>query len=168
MNQTDATNEVQEVAPEAILRQIAYVLEAAIPGISLTPSLGDPVPLSSVFEADQLDEVDAAGDQMVRSLGMCVALRGESWGGGFATTTDPTPERWVDFARQILSDIQDAISKSTTNPWPEVRADGRRSQAPEGAALEGRFLRMWFGDRQQPVIMFEPIEVIVEGREEAG
>src|SRR5687767_12431686 len=151
-----------EVEPEVILRDIARVLESAIPAIRLTPSLGEPVDISSLFDGEP-DEVEAAlvsAGKKVRALGMVIHLNSECGGGCEVTTTNLSSERWVHFAEQVLSDIQDAISEATALPWPEVRVDGRRTQADYGACLNGRFLQMWYGEKDEPVLKFEPVVVL--------
>jgi hypothetical protein len=91
---------------------------------------------------------------------MAIAFEGESWGGSATTSADLTPERWVSFARYLLSQVQDVVSETTTDPWPEVRVDGRRSQAEADACIEGRFLHMWFGPKEQPLVEFASVQVI--------
>lgn len=155
--------ELHEVAPETILAEIARVIEAAIPALRLTPDLGPPVPIGAIWDVEELSEGDRAlanSGQTVRALGMGIDFEGESWGGFATTSFDMTPERWVPFASQLLSQVQDVVSEATTDPWPEVRVDGRRSQAPGDASLEGRFLHMWFGSKEQRLVEFAPVQVI--------
>jgi hypothetical protein len=155
--------EVHEVAPETILAEIARVIEAAVPALRLTPNLGLPEPISAIWDVEELDESDRAqakSGHTVRALGMSIAFEGQSWGGIAQTCLDMTPDRWVSFARYLLSQVQDVVSEATTDPWPEVRVDGRRSQAPGDACIEGRFLHMWFGSKEQPLMEFAPVQVI--------
>ena len=152
-----------ELPPETILAEIARVIEAAVPQLRLTPDLGPPEPISTILNAEELDESDRAlanNGRTVRALGMAIDFEGESWGGSATTSSDLTPERWVSFARYLLSQVQDVVSEATTDPWPEVRVDGRRSHAPGDASLEGRFLQMWFGSKEQPLVEFAPVQVI--------
>jgi hypothetical protein len=161
--ETGQVPEPYELAPEAILAEIARVIEAEIPALRLTPNLGPPEPLSAIWSVDELDESDRAlsdTGQTVRALGMSIDFNGEPWGGSAQTSLDLTPERWVSFASYLLSQVQDVVSEATTEPWPEVRVDGRRSQAPGDACIEGRFLYMWYGEREQPLVAFAPVQVI--------
>lgn len=171
MSEIPAWHDAREVEPEVILRDIVRVLEAAIPGIKLTPNLGDPEDMLNLFDAEELNEGDAArarAGQRVRALGMRVDFNGEPWRGGDLTSSDVSPERWVHFAEQVLSDIQDTISQATTIPWPEERVDGRRTHAGCGASLHGRFLHMWFGEKDEPVLKVDPVEILKPGSEDAG
>ena len=154
---------LHELPPETILAEIARVIEATVPALRLTPDLGPPESIGAIWEVDELDESDHAptdSGQTVRALGMGIAFEGESWGGHATTCSDVTPERWVSFARYLLSQVQDVVSEATTDPWPEVRVDGRRSQAESDACIEGRFLHMWFGSKEQPLVKFAPVQVI--------
>jgi hypothetical protein len=163
MNEIQGQEERSEVEPGTILSEMKRVIEIAIPGITLTQRLGDPQPITTEFDADELGDGGAAHllkSTQVRSPGMWIEFNGEAWRGADVTSSDVTPRRWIVLAVQLLSDIQDTISEATAHPWPEVRLDGRRTHASIGAALEGRFLRMWFGDRDHPVVLFEPVEVI--------
>ena len=153
----------REVDPEVILHDIARVLESVIPGIRLTPSLGEPIDISSLFDVEELNEEEAAlvrTGTKVRPLGMSIDFKNEPAGGREVTTTDLSSERWVNFAKQVLSDIQDAISEATALPWPEVRVDGRRTHADYGACLTDRFLHMWYGEKDEPILIFEPVVVL--------
>ena len=170
MRQIQGRHEAREVEPEVILRDMARVLEAAIPGITLTPRLGDPEAMLKAFDVEELieDATRGTAGQQVRALGMWVDFNGEPWRGGDLTSSDVSPERWVYFAEQVLSDIQDTISQATTNPWPEVQKDGRRTHAIFGAALEGRFLHMWFGERDEPILKVDSVEILKVHAQDAG
>jgi hypothetical protein len=171
MSQIPASHDASEIEPELILRDIARVLEAAIPGIKLTPRVGDPEDPLEVVDVTELSDEDAArarAGQRVRALGISVDFNDEPWRGGDQMSSDVSPERWVQLAEQVLSDIQDTISQATTIPWPEVRVDGRRTCAGFGASLHGRFLHMWFGDKDEPVLKFDPVEILKSGTEDAG
>jgi len=155
--------EPHELPPEAILAEIARVIEAEIPALRLTPNLGLPEPINAIWGADELDESDRAladSGQTVRALGMSIDFNGEPWGGSAQTSLDLSPERWVSFASYLLSQVQDVVSEATTEPWPEVGVDGRRSQAPGDACIEGRFLYMWYGEREEPLMKFAPVRVL--------
>src|SRR5688572_20828320 len=96
--ETSEAPEPDELAPETILAEIARVIEATVPAVRLTPDLGAPEPISTIWEVEELDESDRAladRGQTVRALGMAIAFEGESWGGSSTTSLDPTAERWV-------------------------------------------------------------------------
>jgi hypothetical protein len=158
--ETGEAPEPDELAPETILAEIARVIEAAIPALRLTPELGPPEPITTIWDADELTESERVSGQTVRALGMSIDFEGQFCGGFAQTSLDFTPERWASFARDLLSQVQDVVSEATTDPWPEVRVDGRRSQAPEDACIEGRFLHMWFGEKERPLVEFAPVQII--------
>jgi len=124
------------------------------------------VPLSEIFDVEELSEEDVAlanAGQHVRALGMSIEFASESWGAGDTTSSDVTPERWVGFATWLLEAIQDAVTRVTTEPWPEERVDGRRTQADGEACLDGRSLHMWFGPKEGPLIEVARVEVTCAG-----
>jgi hypothetical protein len=65
----------------------------------------------------------------------------------------------VSFVGGVLSSIQDVISVETTEPWPEVRVEGRRTMPHGGVAIKGHHLHMWFGEESDPVLLFTPVQI---------
>jgi hypothetical protein len=59
-------------------------------------------------------------------------------------------------ASAILSNVQDWISDATAAPWP-----GTRSQPNPGVEIDGDQLRLWFGERDSPVLELRSLTVPV-------
>jgi hypothetical protein len=59
----------------------------------------------------------------------------------------------VEACWRALDDLEDFVDEATTEPWP---AD--RGQPPSPAArIEGRTVRLWYGEPEQPVLELEPV-----------
>ncbi len=62
-------------------------------------------------------------------------------------------------AVQSLHQIQQEIAEATTEPWPAASGpDFRAFPEPDGA-LVGNELLLWFGDRSDPVLALDPIDL---------
>jgi hypothetical protein len=57
-------------------------------------------------------------------------------------------------AWNVLSSLQDLIAEETTEPWPDT--NGSSLPVPE-TAVESGVLRLWYGDRDAPVLALRPI-----------
>jgi hypothetical protein len=60
---------------------------------------------------------------------------------------------------QSLHQIQREIAEDTTEPWPAVSGPGYRGFPEPDGAIVGDELRLWFGDRADPVLVLEPIDL---------
>ena len=64
-------------------------------------------------------------------------------------------EQNVDAAAwNVLSTLQDMIAEDTTEPWPDT---GRNPLPRPETAVESGVLRLWYGDRDEPVLTLRPI-----------
>lgn len=62
-------------------------------------------------------------------------------------------------AVQSLHQIQREIAEATTEPWPAASgSDFRAFPEPDGA-LAANELLLWFGDRSDPVLALDPIDL---------
>jgi len=50
-------------------------------------------------------------------------------------------------ALQLMSNVQDLVSQTTTDPGPPIVVNGRRDMAMPDAAIDEDDLQMWYGDR---------------------
>lgn len=86
--------------------------------------------------------------------------------GGFVGSTDMAeliedsenldllPENLETAARAVLSNVQDWIADTTTEPWP-----GERSLPNPDAHVTGDRLEMWWGDQDNPVLKLRPLDL---------
>jgi hypothetical protein len=56
-------------------------------------------------------------------------------------------------ARAVLDAVQDFVAEQLARPWPE----GGTALPIPAAAVEGRLLRLWYGDARNPVLELPPI-----------
>lgn len=64
------------------------------------------------------------------------------------------PDNLETAARAILSNVQDWIADTTTEPWP-----GDHSLPNPDAHVIGDRLEMWFGDRDNAVLTLRPLDL---------
>ena len=67
---------------------------------------------------------------------------------------DHLPQNMETGARAILSNVQDWIADTTTEPWP-----GKRSLPNPDAQVTGERLEAWFGDQDNPVLKLRPLDL---------
>ena len=84
----------------------------------------------------------------------------DGWGYRGSVSSDPSIERWADFAAQLLANIQEILVQSKAEAWPQgPGTQGRLLAAPE-AVIEDGLLHLWFGERAAPVLSFAPVRLI--------
>jgi hypothetical protein len=54
--------------------------------------------------------------------------------------------------RRALDDLQDFVDEATTEPWP-----GSRTVPYAGTRVEDGKVLLWYGDRDAPVLLLEPL-----------
>ena len=110
-------------------------MESVVPELSLTPEIGGLVWLA----ADEDDTSVASGDgEWVRCLGFGMRYRRDDLGAFAHGTAGSDRERLLSVALQLMSDVQDVVSETTTQPWPV----------------------MWFGDRSGPALRLPPVSLV--------
>jgi hypothetical protein len=133
----------------AVLRRVARAVESVVPDLLLEPRIGDPV----FFEQDS----DLPAGEWSESFGFSMTYRGEDLGAFEHASTGPESEQLCCVVQELLSEIQDEISKATTEPWPFVMKNGRRDFAFGNAAIVGHDLEMWYGDHDAPALRIPTI-----------
>jgi hypothetical protein len=68
-------------------------------------------------------------------------------------------EEAVDGGTGSLNLVQQEIAEHTTEPWPATSGPGYRGFPEPGGALVGNELHLWFGDRADPELRLEPIDL---------
>ena len=132
-------------------------MESVVPELSLTPEIGGLVWLA----ADEDDTAVASGDgEWVRCLGFGMRYRGDDLGAFAHGTAGSDRERLLSVALQLMSDVQDVVSETTTEPWPLIVVNGRTDMAMPDAAVEEDDLVMWFGDRSGPALRLPPVSLV--------
>jgi hypothetical protein len=118
--------------------------------------------------ADRLRAIAPTGLEVeVREEGLVVFRLVGTYPGGTDVAT-ATSEPTIDPAEAIqiaawnaLNDFQDYLSEASTEPWPSVKGlDGRWEIAnPQTETSDGK-VRMWFGERQKPVLRVADLDVV--------
>jgi len=67
------------------------------------------------------------------------------------------PEGLASAASAVLNSVQDYISEELRTPWPTI--PGGPTLTHPDAVVEGSVLRMWFGDRNSPVLAMGDIDL---------
>jgi hypothetical protein len=65
----------------------------------------------------------------------------------------------VDGAVQTLNQIQTHVAHATREPWPAVAGPGYAGFPEPNAEVVGDEIRMWFGNRERPVLELGPFDV---------
>lgn len=63
----------------------------------------------------------------------------------------------INGAVQMLDQIQSHVAHATREPWPAVTGPGYAGFPEPNAEMVGDEIRMWFGDRERPVLELGPI-----------
>jgi hypothetical protein len=58
-----------------------------------------------------------------------------------------------------MSEVQDIVAETTTEPWPLVVVNNRRDMALAYAAIEGDELHMWYGERSAPALKLPTVHL---------
>ena len=62
-------------------------------------------------------------------------------------------------AVQSLHQIQQEIAEETTDPWPATSGSDYRAFPEPAGQIVGDRLHLWFGDKAEPVLELEPIDL---------
>lgn len=62
-------------------------------------------------------------------------------------------------AVQSLNQIQQEIAEETIEPWPAASGPKYRGFPEPGGQIVGDRLHLWFGDREEPVLELQPIDL---------
>jgi len=62
-------------------------------------------------------------------------------------------------AVQSLNQIQREIAEETIEPWPAASGPEYRGFPEPGGQIVGDHLHLWFGDREEPVLELQPIDL---------
>jgi hypothetical protein len=135
-----------------VLTRVARALESVVPDLALTPYVG----ADALFEADS----DLEQDEWSQYLGFFITYRGKTHGSFENASTSPESDRVCIVVQELLSQIQDVVSETTTEPWPLVMTNGRRDMAGGQAAVVGDELLMWYGDRDAPVLRIPAVSLV--------
>lgn len=90
-------------------------------------------------------------------------ITGAHWGAGsgsaWLTSDVLLEEEVVAGAVQSLHQIQQEIAEATTEPWPAMSGPAYRAFPEPDGALVGDELLLWFGDRSDPALALDPIDL---------
>ena len=86
-----------------------------------------------------------------------VAIDGNAEVAVYLAVAQGEPDREAVLAFNVLSTIQDAIVRTSTQPWPPA-SDPTYLPCPE-AAIRGGLLMVWFGPEAQPTVTLPPIDL---------
>jgi hypothetical protein len=109
-----------------VLTRVARAVESVVPDVALEAFIGP----DTLFEAE-----DDSPEEWGLCLGFYMTYRGQEFGHFEFSGTGPAADVVCGAVQQLLSNIQDLVSETTTEPWPLV-LDGRRDMALGAAAIE--------------------------------
>jgi len=93
-------------------------------------------------------------------MGFEISYRGE-WRGAFEhESTGSEAEQLQAVVLELLTQVQDLVTETSTMPWPLVVVDGRKNFACPDAVVEGARLHMWYGDRDAPTVTVPSVDLI--------
>jgi hypothetical protein len=135
-----------------VMTRVARAVESVVPDLTLQPHIG----ADTLFEGDS----DSPEDEWSRYLGFYMTYRGEEIGKFEHASTGSEPQQVGAVVQELLSQIQDVVSKATTEPWPLVLTNGRRDMALGDTAVVGDELQMWYGDRDAPALRIPTVSLV--------
>ena len=142
-----------------LLDLVARAMESFVPGLCVTPHIGDRVWLE--HEGDNIEGTAAskAEGEWVTALGFSASYRllDEGWFENACVGSER--ERVLSAVVQLMSRVQDILSETTTEPWPLVVVNNRRDMALADAAIEGDELHMWYGERSTPALKLPSVHL---------
>jgi hypothetical protein len=136
-----------------VLTRVARAVESVVPDLTLQPYIG----ADTFFDDEESDSDEGA--EWSRYLGVYMTYRGDKLGNFEHATTGSESEQVHAVVQELLSQIQDVVSKATAKPWPPVLIDGRQNVAMGDAAIVGDELQMWYGDRAAPALRIPTVSL---------
>jgi hypothetical protein len=134
-------------------------MESVVPGLHLAAEIGDQKWLEEEIDHPDGSVVPSGRGEWVTALGFAINYRDKHCGGLDYASAGSERERILAVALQLMSDVQDLVSETTTEPWPPTVVNGRRAMATPAAAIDDDDLYMWFGDRQAPALRLPPVRL---------
>ena len=131
-----------------LLERVARAMESLVPGLMLTPEI-----------PNDGRSIVAAGGDWGRSLGFGIGYRDEYYGAFSHASAGSDREQLLAVTLQLLSDVQDVVSETTTEPWPLAIVNGRKDMAMPDATVEADELLMWYGERAAPVLRLPAVRL---------
>ena len=142
-----------------LLNRVARAMESVVPGLTLTPEIGDRVWLEA--EADDIGDSVASEveGEWVTALGFGIGYR-FVYEGFKNACSGSERERVLFAALQLMSQVQDIVAELTTEPWPLVVVNNHRDMALADAAIEGDELHMWYGEQSAPALKLPSVHLV--------
>ena len=144
----------------AILTRVARAVESVVPELSLRPHFG-----SAVWLGDDAPDNEAQPAAPVvtcewaTALGFEMQYRGERLGAFEHASTGSDAEQVQSVVLELLSQVQDIVAETTTEPWPLIVVNGRKDMAMPNAAVEGDRLHMWYGEAAAPALRLPSVDL---------
>jgi hypothetical protein len=135
-------------------------MESVVPGLRLAAAIGGQVWLEEEIDNPDGSVVSSGRGEWVATLGFAINYRDKDYGGFDHASAGSEREQILAVALQLMSDVQDLVSETTTDPWPPIVLNGRRDMAKPDAAIAEDNLHMWYGDRNAPTLRLPPVPLV--------
>jgi hypothetical protein len=134
-------------------------MESVVPGLSLTPQIGNRVWLED--ETDNIEDAvtSEAKGEWVTALGFGIGYR-FVYDGFENACSGSEQERVLSAALQLMSRVQDIVAETTGEPWPLVVVNNRKDMALPNAAIEANELHMWYGAPSAPALKLPSVHLV--------
>jgi hypothetical protein len=144
----------------SLLNRVARSMESVVPGLELAAEILEPVWLEDdAIENDVTRAPSALTGEWVHALGFEMRYRGV-WRGRFEHASSGSEREQVQaVALELMSQVQDVVAETTTEPWPLVVVDSRRDMALADATIEGDDLHMWYGEHGAPALKLPSVHL---------
>jgi hypothetical protein len=152
----------------SLLDRVARAMESVVPGLHLTPHIGGQTWLEEEIDNPNGSVVSCGRGEWVATLGFAIDYSDRQYGAFEHASGGSEREQVLAVARQLMSDVQDLVSETTTEPWPLIVVNNRRHMAMPDAAIDGDNLSMWYGDRHAPTLRLPPVRLAERCRHRAG
>ena len=134
-------------------------MESVVPGLSLTPHIGGLVWLEGESTEGENTAASSDGGTWVRALGVNIHY-GHDHGAFEHASCGSEREQVLSIALELMSEVQNIMSETTTEPWPIIVVNGHKDMALAGAVIEGDQLRMWYGERTAPALELPLVQLV--------
>jgi hypothetical protein len=144
----------------SLLDRVARSIESVVPGLHLAAEIGGQVWLEEEIDNPDGSVVSSGDGEWVATLGFAINYRDKHYSGFEHASAGSEQEQILAVALQLMSDVQDLVSETTTDPWPSIVVNGRRDMAMPDAAIDEDNLHMWYGDRHAPALRLPPVRLV--------
>ena len=135
-------------------------MESVVPGLHVTAKIGRNVWLTEEVDHPESSVASSGRGEWAVTLGFEINYRDEHYSGFGHASAGSEREQILAVVLQLMSEVQDLVSETTTEPWPPIVVNGSRDMAMPDAAIDQNDLDMWYGDRNAPALRLPSVSLV--------